>query len=170
MDMALREIHTWPSEVLKEKAVPVDDFGEELQRLVDDMVETRYDAPGIGLAAPQVGASHRLIVIDLSSGTEEEELLVLVNPEIVSTEGEVECEEGCLSLPGLTLKMCRSERVVARGQDRHGEDVEIEADGLLARALQHEIDHLNGVLLIDRLHPIRRELLKKKLKRALASS
>jgi peptide deformylase len=168
--MALREIHTWPSEVLKEKAVPVDDFGEELQRLVDDMVETMYDAPGIGLAAPQVGVSHRLIVIDLSSGTEEEELLVLANPEIVSTEGTVECEEGCLSLPGLTLKMSRSEKVVARGQDRRGEGVEIEAEGLLARALQHEIDHLNGVLLIDRLHPIRRELLKKKLKRALATS
>ena len=168
--MVLREIHTWPSAVLKERAVPVDDFGESLQELVDDMVETMYDAPGIGLAAPQVGVSHRLLVIDLSSGTEVDELLVLVNPEIVSTEGEVESEEGCLSLPGLTLKMCRPERVVARGQDRHGEELEIEAEGLLARALQHEIDHLNGVLLIDRLHPIRRELLKKKLKRALASS
>ena len=168
--MALREIHTWPSEVLKEQAIPVDDFGEGLQRLVDDMVETMYDAPGIGLAAPQVGVSQRLIVIDLSSGTEEDELLVLVNPEIVSTEGEVESEEGCLSLPGLTLKMCRSERVVVRGRDRHGEGVEIEIEGLLARALQHEIDHINGILLIDRLHPIRRELLKKKLKRALASS
>ncbi len=168
--MALREIHTWPSEVLKERAVPVDDFGEGLQRLVDDMVETMYDAPGIGLAAPQVGVSQRLIIIDLSSGTEEDELLVLVNPEIVSTEGKVEGEEGCLSLPGLNLKMCRSEKVVARGQDRYGEGVEIETEGLLARALQHEIDHINGVLLIDRLHPIRRELLKKKLKRALASS
>jgi peptide deformylase len=167
--MALREIQTWPSEVLKERALPVDDFGEGLQELVDDMVETMYDAPGIGLAGPQVGASQRLIVIDLSSGTEEDELLVLVNPEIISAKGEVEAEEGCLSLPGLTLKMCRSEKVVARGQNRHGEDVEVAADGLLARALQHEIDHLNGLLIIDRLHPIRRELLKKKLKKALAS-
>ena len=104
---------------------------------------------GRGIAAPQIGYKKRVVYIQTKAYTG-----YLVNPEIVSTEGEVENEEGCLSLPGLTLKMCRSEKVVARGLNRHGEGVEIEADGLLARALQHEIDHLNGVLLIDRLHPI----------------
>ncbi len=166
--MPTREIHTWPSEVLKKKALPVDGIDDGLRRLIDDMLETMYAAPGIGLAAPQVGVSQRLIVIDLSSGTDGEQLVVLANPEIVEAEGTVESEEGCLSLPGLTLKVCRAERVVVRGIDRDGQPIEIHGEELLAKAIQHEIDHLDGTLLFDRIHPLRREILKKKMKKALA--
>jgi peptide deformylase len=168
--VATREIHTWPSEVLKEKAAPVEEFGEELQQLIGDMLETMYAAPGIGLAAPQVGVSRRLMVIDLSSGTEPEQILVLANPEIVETAGEVTSEEGCLSLPDLSLKVCRAESVVVRGHDREGREVEVSGEDLFARALQHEIDHLDGVLLLDRVNPVRREIVKKKLKKVLAAS
>jgi len=160
-EMATREIHTWPSEVLKEGTAPVEEFGEELQQLVDDMLETMYAAPGIGLAAPQVGDSRRLAVIDLSSGTEPDQVLILANPAIVESEGEITSEEGCLSLPELSLKICRAESVVVRGQDREGNPVEIRGENLLARALQHEIDHLDGVLLLDRVNPVRREIVKK---------
>ena len=166
--MPTREIHTWPSEVLKKKALPVDGIDDGLRRLIDDMIETMDAAPGIGLAAPQVGVSQRLIVIDLSSGTDGEQLVVLANPEIVEAEGTVESEEGCLSLPGLTLKVCRAERVVVRGIDRDGQPIEIHGEELLAKAIQHEIDHLDGTLLFDRIHPLRREILKKKMKKALA--
>lgn len=169
--MAVREIHTYPSDVLKHHAQPVEDFDDGLLTLVDDMLQTLYAAPGIGLAAPQVGISRRVIVVDLSSGMEPDQVHVLVNPELVASEGTAESEEGCLSLPDVTLKICRAATVTVRGQDRHGRDVEISADGLLARALQHEIDHLDGVLLFDRIHPIRRELLKKRLrKKALAET
>lgn len=164
----LKEIHTWPSEVLKEKAAPVDEITDDVQKLIDDMFETMYEAPGIGLAAPQVGVSQRVIVIDLSSGTEGDEAFALINPEIISTEGKVESEEGCLSLPGVNLKVSRAERVKVGGLNRKGEPVEIEGEELLARALQHEIDHLNGLLLLDRIHPLRRELLRKKMKKSMA--
>ena len=167
--MALRDIETWPSDVLRRRAEPVERFDGELRDLAEDMLATMYAAPGIGLAAPQVGVSRRLIVIDLSSGMEKDKVHVIANPELVSVEGEVESEEGCLSLPEVTLKVCRSERVVVRGRDGEGNAVEIAAEGLLARALQHEIDHLDGVLLFDRIHPVRREFVKKKLKRAQAA-
>jgi len=168
--MSVREIHTWPSEVLRKKAAPVDKVDEDLRRLIDDMVETMYAAPGIGLAAPQVGVSKRLIVIDLSSGMEKDQLVVLANPELVSAEGEVVSEEGCLSLPELSVKICRAAKVVVRGLDPEGRSVEVQGEDLLARALQHEIDHLDGLLLIDRVNPLRREIAKKKLKKALAAS
>jgi peptide deformylase len=168
--MALREIHTWPSEVLRTKAAPVDRVDDDLRRLIDDMVETMYAAPGIGLAAPQVGISKRLMVVDLSSGMEKDQLVVLANPELVSSEGEVVSEEGCLSLPELSVKICRAGKVVVRGLDPEGRTVEVRGEDLLARALQHEIDHLDGVLLIDRVNPLRREIAKKKLKKALAAS
>ena len=129
-----------------------------------------YAAPGIGLAAPQVGISKRLIVVDLSSGMEKDQLIVLANPELVSSEGEVVSEEGCLSLPELSVKICRAGKVVVRGLDPEGRTVEVRGEDLLARALQHEIDHLDGVLLIDRVNPLRREIAKKKLKKALAAS
>jgi peptide deformylase len=167
--MALREIHTWPSEVLRKKAAPVDKVDDDLRRLIDDMLETMYAAPGIGLAAPQVGVSKRLLVVDLSSGMERDQLVVLANPEIVSSEGEVVSEEGCLSLPELSVKICRAGKIVVRGLDGEGRTVEVRGEDLLARALQHEIDHLDGVLLIDRVNPLRREIAKKKLKKALAS-
>jgi peptide deformylase len=168
--MSVREIHTWPSEVLRKKAAPVDKVDEDLRRLIDDMVETMYAAPGIGLAAPQVGVSKRLLVVDLSSGMEKDQLIVLANPELVSAEGEVVSEEGCLSLPELSVKICRAAKVVVRGLDPEGRSVEVRGEALLARALQHEIDHLDGLLLIDRVNPLRREIAKKKLKKALAAS
>jgi peptide deformylase len=166
--MAVRRIHTWPDEVLRRRAAPVEDFGEELQRLVDDMLETMYAAPGIGLAAPQVGVPKRLFVIDTSSDTEPAKVIVLANPEIVEAEEQVEFEEGCLSVPDFSAKVKRARRVAVRGLDRHGEPTEVRGEDLLARALQHEYDHLEGTLFIDRLSPFRREVAKKKLRKALA--
>ena len=166
--MAIRKIRTWPDEVLRQKAAPVEDFGDELQQLIDDMLETMYDAPGIGLAAPQVGVSRRLLVIDTSSRTEPDQILVLANPELVEAEDECEEEEGCLSVPDYSAKVKRARRVAVRGHNRHGHPVEVRGEDLLARAIQHEIDHLEGTLFIDRLSPFRREIAKKKLRKALA--
>lgn len=166
--MALRRIRTWPDDVLRQKAAPVEDFGDELQQLIDDMLETMYDAPGVGLAAPQVGVSRRLLVIDASSQTDPDQVIVLANPELIEAEDEVESEEGCLSVPDYSAKVRRARRVAVRGRNRHGHPVEVRGEELLARALQHEIDHLEGTLFIDRLTPFRREIAKKKLKKALA--
>ena len=163
--MAVLEIKKYPEKVLKQKAVPVTTFDQELQALIDDMIETMYDAPGVGLAAPQVGESKRLAVIDISSKEEKVPLLVLVNPVIVDFEGIIEFEEGCLSIPEYTAIVRRAERVLVRAQDRRGEVIEIEGTDLLAIALQHEIDHLEGILLIDRISPIKREFFKKRHKK-----
>jgi peptide deformylase len=163
--MAILEIMKYPEEVLKRKAEPVTCFDAALQRLVEDMIETMYAAPGIGIAAPQVGSSKRLAVIDLSSADVKFPLLVLINPVIVSREGEIEFEEGCLSLPEYTAVIRRAEKVAVRAQDREGKDIEIEATDLLAIALQHEIDHLEGILLIDRISPIKREFFKKRYRK-----
>lgn len=160
--MAILEIKKYPEKVLREKALPVDNFGPSLQSLIDDMIETMYSASGVGLAANQVGILKRVIVIDVSSRQEGYPLMVLVNPEIVYSEGELAMEEGCLSLPDYMTVVKRAERVRVRSLDRHGKEIEIEGDGLLSRALQHEIDHLNGVLLIDRIGRFKRELFKKR--------
>jgi peptide deformylase len=167
--MALLEIKKYPERVLAKKASPVERINGELQRLIDDMIETMYAAPGIGLAAPQVNISNRLLVIDISHREEEKKipLIVLINPEIVEEEGLIESEEGCLSLPGYVANVQRAEKICVRGLDRSGKPVEIEGEGLLARALQHEIDHLNGTLLIDRISRIRREFFKKRFQKAL---
>ncbi|GAB4485001.1 MAG: peptide deformylase [Thermodesulfovibrionales bacterium] len=168
--MAVREIKKYPESVLKKRAAPVLSFDNELQCLIDDMIETMYAAPGVGLAAPQVGVSQRLAVIDVSSREEESPLLVLVNPEIVGAEGEIEFEEGCLSFPEYTTKIRRSAQVKVRAKDREGRGFELETGGLLAIALQHEIDHLDGILLIDRISPIKREFFKKRFKKAQKSA
>ncbi|GAB4405985.1 MAG: peptide deformylase [Thermodesulfovibrionales bacterium] len=167
--MALLEIKRYPDRVLKERAAPVENIDRKIQRLIDDMIETMYAAPGIGLAAPQVGVSKRLIVIDVSLREgEKTPLIVLINPEIIDSRGEIESEEGCLSLPGYTTIVKRSERVIVRGLNREGKAIEIEGEGLLSRALQHEIDHLNGVLLINRISAIKREFFKKRYQKALS--
>ena len=163
--MAILEIKKYPEKVLKKKALPVTVFDHHLQALIDDMIETMYAAPGVGLAAPQVGESKRLAVIDISSREDKFPLLVLVNPVIVSCEGEVEFEEGCLSLPEYTAVVKRAEKLVVKAQDRDGTQIEIEGMDLLAIALQHEIDHLDGMLLIDRISPIKREFFKKRHKK-----
>jgi peptide deformylase len=168
--MAVLRITKYPEEVLKQKTKPVSDFDSELQKLIDDMIETMYAAPGVGLAANQVGVSKQVTVIDISSREEKSSLIVLVNPEIVHMEGETSAEEGCLSIPEYTTIVKRAERVKVRYLDRKGDPVEIEADGLLARALQHEIDHLNGFLLIDRIGRIKREFFRKRYAREQAVS
>lgn len=169
--MAIREIKKYPDGVLKKKAEPVESVDEDLNRLIDDMVETMYAAPGIGLAAPQVGVSKRLIVVDVNTAYgEEASLYVLINPEIVESEGEVKSEEGCLSLPGFTVSIDRAEKVTVKALDREGKEVSIPAEGLLAMALQHEIDHLEGTLILDRTSFLKREFFKKQLKKSEAKA
>lgn len=143
--MAVRRIVTYPNPILREKAKTVTKFHARLHKLLDDMAETMYDAPGVGLAAPQVGILKRAIVIDIGEG-----LIEMVNPEIVEKSGEqIEPPEGCLSIPNLRGEVRRANKVKVVGQDRYGKPIEMEAEGFLARAFQHEIDHLNGVLFID---------------------
>jgi len=168
--MALREIKKYPDPVLRKKTAPVGAIDAELCRLIDDMVETMHAAPGVGLAANQVGVSLQVAVIDISRHEDEGKkhpLMVLINPEIVSQEGSVVDEEGCLSVPEFTEKVKRAARVKVRAKDRGGKAFELEADGLMAKALQHEIDHLNGMLFIDRLSPIKKSIFRRKLKKAL---
>ncbi len=167
--MAVLEIKKYPEEVLKKKALPVENIDRDLHRLIDAMVETMYAAPGIGLAAPQVGVSKRLIVIDVSTKDEKHPLIVLINPEIVETDSFVDSEEGCLSVPGYTSTIKRAGSVVVKGLDRNGKPIQIEGSGLLARALQHEIDHLDGILFIDRLSSIKREFFKKRYLKKVGS-
>jgi peptide deformylase len=164
--MAVRPICAYPEAVLRQKAKPVETIDDDLQRLIDDMIETMYAAPGIGLAAPQVGVSLRLFVVDVTNGQDISALKTYINPEIVSTEGRLREEEGCLSVVGVTGVTPRAERVVLRGVSREGDTVEVEADGLLARALQHEMDHLDGMLFFDRMGVVGRDLMKRKYKRA----
>lgn len=160
--MAVLEIRKYPDEILKKKALPVDNIDKDLQHLIDNMIETMYAASGIGLAAPQVGVSKRLIVIDVSTKDEKHPLIVLINPEITEADSFIDSEEGCLSIPGYTSTIKRAGRVVVKGLDRNGKPVQIEGTGLFARALQHEIDHLDGVLFVDRMSSIKREFFRKR--------
>ena len=168
--MAIREIRIIGDPILVKKAAPVDRVDEAIVRLAEDMVETVHAAPGIGLAAPQVGVSKRVIVVDMSVGQNKDDLIVLVNPEVIGSEGEVVCEEGCLSVPDIREKVSRPYRVVVRGLDLEGRAVEVEGEDLLARALCHEIDHLDGVLFVERLSPLKRKLVKSKLKKNAAAA
>jgi peptide deformylase len=163
--MAILEIRKYPDRVLKKKTVPVTTIDRELQTLIDNMIETMYAAPGVGLAAPQVGISKRLAVVDVNTKVSEMPLLVLINPVVLNKEGFIEFEEGCLSLPDFTSKVERAAKVVVHAVDREGKEFEIETEGLLSIALQHEIDHLNGILLIDRISPIKREFFKKRCRK-----
>jgi peptide deformylase len=170
MIMALREIRTYPDPVLRNKTSRVERIDSTLDRLIEDMVETMRAAPGVGLAANQVGVPLQLAVIDLSSREDEEQrhpLLIIINPEILSLEGSVIEEEGCLSIPDYAEKVKRAARVKVRAQDRMGKQFELEAEGLMAKALQHEIDHLNGLLFVDRLSSLKKSLFKRRLKKTL---
>ena len=166
--MAILHICTYPEEILRQRAEPITEIDEEVVKLVDHMAETMYSAPGIGLAATQVGVAKQLLVADIAPRRPESELIVLINPEIVAAEGEVIIEEGCLSVPEYQAEVKRHERVTVRGLNLKGEEVEIEAEGLLAVVLQHEIDHLNGMLFIDRLSKLKRDLYKRKVRKKLA--
>jgi len=158
--MALRTILTYPDPLLKHAAAPVENIGGDVARLIDDMAETMYAAPGIGLAAPQVGEGKRIVVLDVRAEDEEpgKRLLRLINPEIVEREGEVLWEEGCLSVPEYTAPVKRARRVLVKAWTPEEREVQVEAEELLAVALQHEIDHLDGRLFLDRLSRLKRDL------------
>ncbi len=159
----LRPIVRYPAPGLHQPAAPVTMFDSDLDRLIDDMVDTMYAAPGIGLAAPQIGVPLRICVIDLSLGRKGGELHVLVNPEFVSREGMQLEEEGCLSVPGFNATVARPARAVVRALNRQGEPQTVEGTGLLARALQHEVDHLDGSLFLDHLRGIKRDVITRKI-------
>ena len=161
----LRPIVRYGHPALSAPALPVEKFDADLSRLIDDMVDTMYAAPGIGLAAPQVGVPLRVCVIDLSVGKSGGDVITLVNPEFVLREGEQLEDEGCLSVPGFNATVSRPARAVVRGLNRAGEAVTVEGTGLLARALQHEIDHLDGVLFLDRLRGIKRDLIVRRVRK-----
>ncbi len=160
--MAVLQIFHFPNPVLKQKTRPIQKIDSKILQLIQDMAETMYAAPGVGLAAPQVGHSLRVAVIDVTPADQPKNLLVLVNPEIVAAEGECTWDEGCLSVPDCNEEVKRSKKVVVRYQNLRGETAEITGEELLAIALQHEIDHLDGILFIDRLSPLKRKLIKKK--------
>ncbi|MBI3210374.1 MAG: peptide deformylase [Candidatus Solibacter usitatus] len=152
--------------VLERKCAPVEDFGSaELKQFVDDMFETMYAAKGIGLAAPQVSVSKRLTVIDCSAGEDETQRLVLINPELIQKEGSQTGEEGCLSIPGFREDVTRAMTAVVRARDVEGKVVEVSAEGLLSRAMQHEMDHLDGILFLSHLSPLKRDLIRRKIRK-----
>jgi len=161
----LRPIVKYGLAGLQRPASPVTEFGVELEKLIDDMIETMYAAPGVGLAAPQIGVPLRVSVIDLSVGKAGGEVITLVNPQFVERDGMQLEEEGCLSVPGFNATVPRPARVVVRALDRKGQERTIEGTGLLARALQHEIDHLDGVLFLDRLRGVKRDVIVRKIKK-----
>lgn len=165
--MANLRICTYPDPVLRQRATEVTAIDKEIRRLIDDMAETMYKAPGIGLAANQIGKPLRILVIDLQKPEHEQGLIVLVNPQIIGAQGETTCEEGCLSVPEFFSNVKRFEEVTVRGFDKNEKGVEITANGLLAVALQHEIDHLEGRLFIDRIGPVARDVFKRKWKKRL---
>jgi len=165
----IRPILKYGDKVLHARARAIDALTPEIDRLVDDMIETMYAAPGIGLAAPQVGVALRIFVVDVSIGRDPSALLVMINPEFVDRDGMQLEEEGCLSVPGFNATVVRPSRVVVKGLDRMGQPVEREGTGLLARAFQHEMDHLDGTLFVDKLRGIKRDLIVRKIRKLTRS-
>lgn len=165
----LLDILKFPDPVLKQVAEPVENITGETAAFIDNMVDTMYAAPGVGLAATQVGLSRRIIVIDTDHENRGQNLIKLINPVMRAAEGEVTSEEGCLSVTEYTAEVKRAARVQVIGLDEHGQDLEIETDGFLAIVLQHEIDHLDGKLFIDRISRLKRELYVRKLKKLARS-
>ncbi len=161
----IRNILKYPDPELKKKSAPVTVISDKVRELVRDMAETMYAAPGVGLAAPQIGVLQRVVVIDISARDEEQGLIVAINPQIIHTEGESYEEEGCLSVPRYAANVRRHARVVVKFLNLEGEEEICRADGLLAIAFQHELDHLDGVLFVDHLSPLKREFFKKKYRR-----
>lgn len=161
--MAVLDIKVMGAKVLRERAVPLQAVTDETRRLIDDMFDTMYEAEGIGLAAPQVGISRRVMIVDVPDEDGVHQVHALVNPVIVESGGKKDkATEGCLSIPGIEEDVTRPVRVVVEGLSPSAEPVRIEAEGLVARALQHEIDHLDGILFIDRLSPLKRGILMRK--------
>lgn len=163
----MREIRKYGDPVLAKTADPVVEFDDNLKRLVNDMFETMYAAPGVGLAAPQVGVSKRLFVMDCSTKEGVQERVALINPEIISTEGRQVGDEGCLSFPGIYFQVERAERVIARAQDVKGNWFDIDTLDLPARCILHENDHLNGIVFINHLSALKRDLVKRKIRKRI---
>ncbi|HEV2386864.1 MAG TPA: peptide deformylase [Candidatus Acidoferrales bacterium] len=161
----IHPIVKFPNTVLSRETPPVENFGEEIQKLADDMFESMYGAEGVGLAAPQIGISLRLAVIDVTVGKNPEARLVLANPEVMNYEGEQREEEGCLSLPGFRGHVMRPRFVTVRARDAAGKEWEMRGEGLLARAFCHEIDHLFGILFINHLSLLKRDLIKRRIRK-----
>jgi len=161
----IHEIVKYPDPILATIGEKVTDFGPELEKFVDEMFESMYVAQGIGLAAPQIGISKQITVIDVSYKENPEDKIVLINPEIIDREGKQTEEEGCLSLPDIREKVQRAEWVKVRAQNAKGETFEVEGEELLARAFQHEIDHLHGILFIDHLSRLKKDFIKRKIKK-----
>lgn len=166
--MALLDILIYPDQRLHKKAKPVVKINSRIQKLVDDMSETMYEAPGIGLAAPQVNILERIIVVDISDS--KDSLLAMINPEIISSSGLAEHEEGCLSVPGVYAQINRCETIRVRALDRAGKPFELEADGLLGICIQHEIDHLEGKVFVDYLSHLKQGRIRKKMQKTLRHS
>ncbi len=164
--MSILTIVTFPDPILSVKAREVDDVDGELKKLMEDMLETMYYAPGVGLAAPQVGVDKRIIVID-AGGEQKREPILLANPEVLSREGELVYEEGCLSLPEFHDKINRNEKVRVRGINEKGKEAVYDAEGLLAVVFQHEIDHLDGILIINKVSSLKRSIYKRKVRKGL---
>jgi peptide deformylase len=163
----LRPIVLFGDEVLEKPAETVTNISDAEIQLVKDMVETMYHAPGVGLAANQVGVSKRILVTDPSGGENRSELITIVNPEIVSVDGEQFEDEGCLSVPGFTSSVVRPKKVIIKGLDLNGKEITVEGKDLLARAFCHEMDHLNGVFFLDHLSFIKRDIIKRKIRKLI---
>ena len=163
--MAVLEILKYPHPLLKKRCKKVEEVNEGVRDLIQNMVETMYEANGIGLAACQVGVPLKVIVLDVSPIDPQQGLFAMVNPEIISEEGEIDHEEGCLSVPDCIQKVKRKERIFVRGLSPEGKEIEVKGEGILSFALQHEIDHLNGVLILDQMSGLKREIYRRKLKK-----
>ena len=165
--MAVLKIAKYPDPVLEKPGEPVTEFDEELKKLVEDMFETMYAAPGVGLAAPQVGVQKRVFVMDCSGGRDPAQRLAMINPEVLRTEGEQTGEEGCLSFPGIFFPVKRAMRAVVRAQDVNGNELEVDGLELTARCMLHETDHCDGILFIERTTPLKRQMAKRQIKKRI---
>jgi len=163
----IRPIVVWGAEVLEKPSEPVVNITDAEIKLVQDLIETMYKAPGVGLAAPQVGVSKRVMVTDATGGEKKDHLFTILNPEIVSAEGEQFEEEGCLSIPGFSATVLRPKKIVLRGLDLKGKEIIIEGSDLLARAFSHEMDHLDGKFFLDHLSFIKRDMIKRRIKKLI---
>jgi peptide deformylase len=165
--MPVAKIRIYPDPILQVKAAEIENIDDRIVRLAGEMAETMYAAPGVGLAAPQVGVSERLIVVDVSRPEGNNDLITLINPQILEEEEQIVEEEGCLSVPGIRENVARAKRVLVRGYDLNEREQEIEAEGLLAVAFQHEIDHLEGILFIDRISRLKRGIIQRKIRKLM---
>ena len=163
--MSLLKIVTWPNPILETPADPVTEFNGELNQLVDRMFETMYSAPGVGLAAVQVGVPKRLFVMDCSGGKDPAQRVVMINPEVISMEGKQNGEEGCLSFPGIFFGVERNLRAIVRAHDVNGKEFELDGTELTARCMLHETDHCDGIVFLDKMTPLKREIVKRKIKK-----